>query len=362
MHSIYSNASSIAHGVSKLPSWIYLKNGLENNLKIVISYYRKNPMAVKSNHFLVKLLQSITVPQSQILERYYTNVDAMSLNLSMALKMTSSIYKGSVFDGIFLGPGNDEIIIAHNDSFNPFDAHDNWINLRPVEFLSHQRSDLGLNIPDGINTGVEEGLTVIAINIPLLAIQYRAFRINERIINANDSAESVMQFIHRFVLPNALYSYLDHAIFNRISALLIGKPLGESKKAHPFHLTDFSTKLTYVQNDILNLLIKENKTFDGILQSIPMVSVKNAEELMMLPDVALTRQVIWGLVLSRLPELLFLVRISKESIGNKNQSEVNRILRYFQRYRSDNLFRSMLPVNLYLEVADIMSEVERLAN
>lgn len=360
MHSIYSNQSTIAYGTPKNPNWIYVKNGLLANLKTVIEFYRKNPMAVQSNHFLVKLLQSITIPQSQHIERYYNNVDALSLNLSMALKMTSSIFKGHLFDGVFLGKNNYELLIAHSDGFNPNEAHSNWKNLRPVEFLSHQRSDLGLNLPDGINTGVEEGLAVYVIDIPLLAIQYRAFRINERLLNSIDTSKSVMQFIHMYVLPNMLYSYLDHAIFNRISALELGKPFGESKKQHSFFLTDYSDKITHVQIDILNLLKKENKTFDGMLKSIPMIVKNNADDLMALPDIALTRQCLWSLVLSRLPELLFLVKLSKESIGNKNQSEVNRIVRYFQNYKSDNLFRTMLPIDLYLNVADIMNEVERL--
>ena len=71
-------------------------------------------MAVESSHFLVRLLQSITVPQSQNIERYYDNVDAISLNVSMALKMTSAISKGEMFDGVFYGKGNPEILIAHN--------------------------------------------------------------------------------------------------------------------------------------------------------------------------------------------------------------------------------------------------------
>jgi len=363
MHSIFAQTSPSAQGVFKLPEWIYIKNGLTNNLNSVLKFYRLNPMAVKSDHFLVSLLQSITIPQSQNLERYYNNVDSMALNLSMAFKMTSSIYRGKLFNGIFLGKGNDEILIASDEPFDPFEAEANWKDLRPVNFLRHFRSDLTLNIPDGSNTSSEEGLSVVVINIPLLAVQYRAFRINEIKDHLNgdnaelDTTKSCMQFIHMYVLPNSLYSFLDHAMFNRIVNLEFGIPLGESSKAHSFFLTDYSAKVIYAQNNILNLLRKQNRTFDGILQNIPMIVNSNADDLMELPDLPLTHNVLWGMVMARIPELKFLFRISKESIGDKNRSDVNRIFRYITMYKHDNLFRQTLPLDQFTDLMDDLNEI-----
>ena len=329
-------------------------------------FYRLNPMAVHSDHFLVKLLQSITIPQAQNLERYYNNVDALALNLAMALGMTSSISKGKLFDGTFFGKGNYEIHIAHNESIDPFEAHDNWKDISAVRILSHPRSDLGLNLPDGTHTGSESGLSVISINIPLLAIQYRAFRLNEISINSDengqvsDSTLSCAHFVHMYVLPGMLYSLLDHAIFNRINNIKVGAPLGESKKAHSFYITDYSAKLNHIHTAILNYLQKTEKDFIGILQNIPMVSKKDTSVLMELPDIPLTRQVLWGMVLARLPELTFLCNMSKDAVGNKNQSEINRILRYFLNYKSDNLFRSMLPMDLFSDVNDEIETIKHM--
>ena len=117
MQNLFGISSTAAQGIMGLPAdWLYIKHGLLRNLSMVIKFYRRNPMAVKSDHFLIRLLQSINVPHSQNIERYYNNVDAVSLNVSMMLKMTSSIFKGQLFNGIFYGPGNDEILIAHNES------------------------------------------------------------------------------------------------------------------------------------------------------------------------------------------------------------------------------------------------------
>jgi hypothetical protein len=363
MNSIFNIASSpVAQGIKKPSDWIYLDLGLKRNLRQVIMYYRRNPMAVNSEHFLVRLLQSIAVPQSLNLERYYSNVDAMALNFSMSLGMTSSIYNGKLFNSVFYG-NSDEILIANSDSFDINEAQNNWENLEPIKVLRHPVSNLNLNLPDGTINSTESGLAVISINIPMLAIQYRAFRLEEMVETTTDtgiqfeSQKSVMQFIHMYVLPNMLYSHLDYVIFNRIYNLEFGIPFGESVKKHPFYITDFTSKLNYFHNTILDQLRKTNKDFSGILQSIPTITKHSLFEVMMLPSIAITRQVSWAIFISRLSELLFLFRLSKESHGNKNQSEIGRVLRQLTMYKSDNLFRSMLPNDKYIEVSEQIKDL-----
>ena len=369
MQNLFGRSSTAAQGIMGLPAdWLYIKHGLLRNLSMVIKFYRRNPMAVKSDHFLIRLLQSINVPHSQNIERYYNNVDAVSLNVSMMLKMTSSIFKGQLFNGIFYGPGNDEILIAHNESFDPFEADAKWENLCPVKILRHPKTDLGLNLPDGINNSDEKGLVVVSINIPLLAIQYRAFRLNEAIIaeemnnlntDINDEfcQRSIMQFIHMYVLPNALASHLDYAIFNRIKNIANGLPLSVSDRKHSFYTTDFSSKINYVHETIIDNLHKVGKDFVGTLRSIPMVVKDSSEQIFKLPDMALTRQVLWATVIAELPVLSFLFNLAKDGVGVKNQSEVNRIMRYMLAYKSDSLFKSMLPYNVYVSVMTDINEI-----
>lgn len=361
MQNLFHLVSPVGQGILKFPEWLYVRDGLKRNLGQVIRFYRNNPMAVPSSHFLVRLLHSINVPQSQPLERYYDNVDAMALNMSMALKMTSSIFRGQIFDGIFYGPGNSEILIAHSESFNIFDAQRNWEALAPVKVLRHPCSDLGLNLPDGTSTGTETGLVVISINIPMLALQYRAFRLNEitQVDSTNDSQKSIMQFIHMYVLPNMLFTHLDYAVFNRIDNLRKGAPLGESKKGHSFYLTDYAPKCNQVQKDILSKLDAVGKDFSGILQTVPVVTRYDMEELMLLPEMAATRQVLWALVIARLPALAFLFQVLNEGPGARNQSEVNRVMRSMLAYKSDNLMRTMLPLELYFTVQD---DIDRITN
>lgn len=352
MQNLFHLVTPVGQGIIKFPEWPYIREGLKRNLGTVISYYRRSAGAVKSDHFLVQLLQNITVPQSQNLERYYDNVDTIALNLSMALKMTSSIFSGRMFDGVFYGPGNAEVLIAHGMDFDLMEAHRQWQNVAAVRVLRHPRSDLGMDVLDGQNASEENGLVVIAINIPLLAVQYRAFRLNEMLLteNSQDSQRSIMQFIHMYVLPNMLFSHVDQALFNRVNLLRQGKTAGVSHRRHPFYLTDFTDKLDAFHENLIGILRQARYDFSGILKSIPAVSRNTMEDVMLMPSMAATRQVVWALVTARLPMVSFLFQVCSDGPNTRNQSEMNRILRNILAYRSDNSMRVVLPTNLYNEV------------
>lgn len=353
MYNLFSLLPPVSQGILRFPEWLYVRNGMLRNLTSVLRFYRRNPTAVQSEHFLVRLLQSIAVPQSLNLERYYENVDALALHMAMTLKMTSSIYPGMIFDGLFYGEGNNEILIATNESFD-FEAADrNWQDLEPIRVLRHPMSDMGFPILDGRhNYGSESGLVVLTINIPMLAIMYRAFRRNEELMTegTGESQRSVMQFIRMYVLPNMLKSHLDLAIFNRLDNLEKGAPLGEGKFRHPFYLTDYTERIQYVQERILVGLQHISKNFNGILLSVPLVVKDDADQLMAMPSIAPTRQVIWALTIARLNTVSLMFRINKDGPGVRNQSEVNRAQRYALMYKSDHLMRTMLPLELYQQV------------
>lgn len=368
MQSLFSIAnSSGSQGTVRSMDWKYIHDGLKRNLKTTIEFYQSHSMAVRPEHLLVRLLHNIAVPQSLNIERYFENVDALALDLATALGLTSAIYPGKIFDGVFYGEDSKEIIIAHNDYFDFRKAEFEWENLRPVQVLRHFRSDLYPNLPNGKKSGVESGLAVISINIPMLAIQYRSFRMQEIINTTNeegvqyDTQKSTMQFIHMYVLPNMLYSHMDLAIFNRLYNLEFGIPLGESIVKHSFFISDYTEKMDDFLSTILKTLQTSTRTFKNILENIPLISEDSALELMSLPDIAPTRQVMWAIVISRLNELMLLFRLAKEAGGNKNQSEINRVMRHMQMYRSDRLFKSILPRDLYMDVIEQIAQLNEMS-
>lgn len=352
MYALFDKRMTASPAQMIAANWTNVRTGLQANLGQIIRYYRRQPMAVKSDHFLIRLLQSITVSKMMSTERYYNNVDGLfSLNLGMALGMTSELSKGRVHAGQFYGPDSPEIYVAHTADFDPFVAERNWQNLQPIRVLRHPRSDMACLLPNGKDTGSEYGLAVIAINIPMLAVQYRAWWRQEQ-YNAEqtgDSPHSINQFVHMYCLPNMLYSHLDYALFNRVSNTFFEAPQGEASAKHPFGLPDWEAKLDAVQTTMLEQLERVTKDWHGVLYNLPAVSQPSMVDVMRVPQVSPTRQVEWALALARFPAVDFLLSFSLRSYGEKNGQELNRIRQEIRSYRANSYFRQVLPPDLYLD-------------
>lgn len=359
MHSFFRRTNTALGGIQKFPDWLYVRDGLRRNLGTVLAYNRNNPTAVKSNHLLVTLLLAITTPKTQPIQRYHDNVDATALNLSMALKMTSPIYTGEAFKGIFYGRDTSEIIVAHSEPFDLNDALRHWQQLTPVKVLRHPRSDLGLNLLDGVDHGIEDGLAVITVNITMLAVQYRSFRIAQAAQSQGDTEKSVMQFIRMYVLPNMLSSHLDVALFNRFGNLVSGAPIGATVSKLPYYLNDYSKRTDKVYGDVEGLLKRHTYGFTGMLRSIPAAIGEDMDVVSRLPDIPMTRQVEWAMTVARLPQLCLLFEAAREGPGTRERSEVNKVIRDLTAYQSSNVFTTALNISDRMQVELELGRVVR---
>lgn len=357
MQTLLNLHSKGEYGIQRSPNWPYVRDGLKRNLSTVIRYYRRNPTAVKAQHFLVRLLQSITVPQSMPADRYYSNVDASALNISMSLKMTSAIFKGEVFDGVFYGKGNPEILIASDEAFDPLEADKNWRNLCPVKVLQHFRSDLDLNLLDGENNSNESGVAVISINIAMLALQYRAFRLEQIRLTEGTSVpqQTPQQFIRMYVIPNMLFSHLDVALFNRLCKVGNGVETGSTKNTLSFFLPDFGMRVDLIMEQMIQTLKDKDREFAAILQNIPAVTKETMLKVFELPEIAKTRQVSWALFMAQLPVAYFLFQQSSQFNHLNNRREVNEIRRALLAFKSDNTLKSALPSSIYMDAMTLVN-------
>jgi hypothetical protein len=360
MQNLFDLLPEVGLGIVKFPEWRYVRDGLGRNLATVHAFYRQNPTAVRSQHLLVRLLHSLNVPLSHNLERYYNLVDSVALDVAKVLKLTSPLMPGQLHKGIFYGEGVDEVLVAHDTVFDPFEAHRNWQTLEPVKVLRHPMSDLGLPVLDGVrNYGSQKGFAVISINIPMMAVQYRAFRLSEDELAGGDSQRSLMHFVRMYVLPNMLATHLDLALFNRIDFMQQGASQGVSNFRHPFYITDFSAKVDDTYENVLETLAAQNKLWTGVLRTVPAVTTENMDEAMRLPKVVPTRQVVWAILISRTNALSFMMRTSREGGTTMNQSEVNRLRRMLTMYQSDRLLRNQLPADAYWNVQSEIDDILR---
>ena len=345
------------------PLWLYAKAGLKRNLNTVTTYYHSRKFATKGNHFLIRLLNTIGVDHGKDIERYYEIVSAKTNKLSISFKMTSSVYSGQLFDGVFYGPEVKEIFVADDNYISPYEIQKNWKNTQSVTVLDHPKSDLALLLPNGKSTSSESGTATILINIPALATQFREFAKEQQIkMSEGVNPITMATFIHSYVLPNMLYSHLDVALFNRMNNLAIGKPMGETALTHPIVVLDYTKQVDEVYQDLFKRIQSTEIDFWTLLRSVPMCSDMNALELMRLPDMAATRQLAWAEFLTRLKCIEFLVTAAVNHGQKLNRPELNYFLKKVVAYTSDGTFRQIVDSDLYLDTVRTVKDIVQMTN
>jgi len=231
-------------------------------------------------------------------------------------------------------------LIGINDRFDVLEADKNWKNVRAVNVLLTTRTDLSTVLPDGKAYSFNDGISVVSINIPLLAVQYRAFLNNQFKSSYFQTGDALTtgHFVNMYVLPNMLYSQTDMILFNRLNSLLLGSPLQTNNYRPPFYQVDYTKNVDRYYLKLIDYFGKSQRDFRTILSILPMVGAQNFKEGLRLPDFASTRQIFWAEVLTRLDAVLMLTKLSPASGTLLNASDVNYFLREFNLLDQDNIF------------------------
>ena len=358
MIELFNSPDIYGQGSLSPAGWPYIDNGLKRNLETVKTYYYNRPFAVKSNHLLIRLLNNLGVPFNYNLERFTDIIDAKAFYLAMSMKMSSPIYRGNIFRDVFYGGDIDEIIVAIDDYFDIEYVTKNWKKVSALTVIYHPKSDLNLMLPNGKYIGNESGTAVIGLNIALLAVQYRAFLLEERLVmDRNETPKSTAQFIHMYVLPNMLDSHLDIALFNRAYNILTNSPMGLSYKKHVFHVVDYSNQIDKVYSYLIDYYKSSDKHYKSILKGFPIPNGRNFDHALQLPDNAPTKQSIWTNVVARLPALDFLVKMAKDNGNKLDRTTNNMIVRYFKLYENDKALDNILMVRTQLQNKILIKEI-----
>lgn len=358
MQNLFNVNTVISAGTSVDPNWKYIKSGLRRNIFQTVNYYRSRNFSVKNSHILVKLLESANVSIFNNIESFYNNAQREALRLASILNITSSISKGSVFNGSFFGQGSKEILIASDEYQNPIDLENNWKNIRAVNFLDHFKSDTSLLLANGIDYSGETGYCVIDINIPALLVQYRCWlKEQKEIIQEGATPYPTTVFVYKYVLPNMLYSQLDVVIFNRLINLANGSPMGSPNFRHAFNLINYDDKLDKALQYTLKRISQNDKDFYSTLREVPLVNHDNLLLASRLSTNAPTRQLIWAELIARLKTIYFAFNVNLNHGVKTSMQEINYIKLYLDRFENGNGLETIPDRRL---VEDIESEILRL--
>lgn len=358
MYTLFNEVRWGSSGVTvTYPKYEQALKGLRLNLSRVVEYNRQYPRATNSNHFLVKLLTSLNVPLTMDVNIYRDRVTEAAEGLGMALNLTSSLSRGRVFSpGVFYGKGSYEIIVAHAEEWDLSKVEEEWEDYRPVTFLTHPKSDLGIDLPEGHQNSAETGLTVMLVNVPMLAVQYRMWRIREWSRN-NEAQRTKMQFVASYPLTNSLYSQLDLAILNRFQRIYRGEPIGRSLLSRPFALTDWYHQVDFALDQMAVDFRKRKMSMDQALMWIKGVSNWTMRDAVRIPPMVPTRQVTWALGMARASLTKFLLDWTVDTGNDRNKQYANIIQLETSRLLNDSSLRSVLPPPAYKVWEDVFKAI-----
>jgi hypothetical protein len=289
----------------------------------VKQYYYRNPKQVDSRNLLGNLLQHIPVRLDLDDYNYARYVEDVADGVSRVFGLTSSINRGKVHEqGITLGDKSNEVMISSYEPFKFEGLKVNWRKLTPLRYLYHTRIDTNLPIMNNRTPGLAFGVSVI--NIPMLAVQYRHW-LRHQLGREEGQKESIYRFIGAYVLPNAIDSYLDIAVFNRMARHSLGIGSGTFPTPHPFYLTDMNPRLDKVIAQINDQSTHRSQDLEQLAWATPSILKDNLFGLMEIPGDPVTRHNEWALSIARLPFVKYLVTQTLKAAGT-DRSQLNDVL------------------------------------
>jgi hypothetical protein len=360
MYSLVAVDPKKEYGVARLPEWKTVQDGLKRNLVAMLQHYRHASYSVVPDHLLVKFIQSINVPVSLNSERYYSNILMNALATANAVGMTTPFGTGKLFQGVFFNKNIKEVVIAFDEPFRVERVEADWQNATPVRVLRHPYSQLSLQVPNGRFQSNDSGISVIAVNVSLLMVMYRCFVMTERskqAANPDYVQRNIMQFMHMFVLPNMLESYLDYALFNRFDEISQNVWVTRRAPNSVIHLPSYESQVASIYARTADILNRSSYTAPMTLAAVPVASVPDLRSVMFVPDVAPTRQILWSVILARLPMLLFLVRSARQGETVQNQAGLSDVKTTLRKLKSQKVLDSALPKELYQTTMDSIDEI-----
>lgn len=333
MYNLFNKPNNASPGNVSSAGFDYIKTQLVSNLEKVISYYKKANYSVKSNHFLVDLLNTMHSSTDVPLYQYpYLIKDQMKELVNTFELSSSTTYGKSRPEGIFLGEQVEEVYIATSTSFNIENLKVNWKSTSALRFISHPNQDLGFSLPNGKNINSLPGMAVIEINIPLLACQYALWK--DSVKNLEDTP-TTMSFIYKYVFTNMLESYLNVSVFNITQAIFNKETIVPSINPHGFYLNTYNGELVDSLREVVETRLDRKESFEEFLEGTVVVKNKSLRETIALPKMPYTRQVLWGLIVARINVAGFLMKWDKETGGSQNRDEINDIKRVLRQLKSD---------------------------
>lgn len=318
-------------------------------------YYRNNRFYLPDSHILKRLLKELEVSGSRDLTSFVDHARDKVSGLSFQFGLSSVTNFGRVQEpSLFLNGNVTEIVILHGEQFDVKKATEFWKELEPVKFMDHPHTDLNYGLPDGNYRSEETGAAVISINLPMLALQYRLWSLEEL---TKDDPYRVSTFIAGYVLNNAMRSHFDIAVFNRLMNIMSNNAYANKpyKRVQSLGMIDLTSDVDAVLGAYAKAIRNKRMAFVELLHTIPVVTCENFIYRSKVLKVPNTSQVAWASYASVIKKLVWLCRVSDELNIQLNQGNIADIRWLTRQLNNNAVFQRGYPMQLI----DLLNELSQ---
>lgn len=228
-------------------------------------YYRDNHTMGVSNDPFLRLLYTITLPDTYGPTEYFRYVKEHTTEYVNLMGFTDIQQRGDVHD-IFWGDKVQTLILSTPDSILPDLMGESWRNLTPLRVLRYPGLKETLVRPDLAYQN--EGVGVVGVDLPALGYMYANW-LKENKEKPLEERERPESFLYRWVYPNMMDSVQDQVLFNIINTTPV-----------KFEELDVNKTPILLQNRLVNiaeglhdyiLRLDTQSSYEQVLSSLPAV-------------------------------------------------------------------------------------------
>lgn len=325
----------------------------------ITDYYRTSSFVVDGDHLINQLLLHLNVSLNRDIESYVRMCGYETERLARVFRLVNPVVGDpKPYSGTFYNNDTKEFIILHANQFDFNKAYDDWEKLVPIKVHAHGFTDTACDIPDGtyMNSLSESGYAVISINLPMLALQYKAWV--DKVNSKQEFKTQTVNYVYQYPITNMIWRHLDIAIVNRLITKYRGLPVAPYKRAHPIANINLDDRLDLVIARRLDIIKSGDYKFDQLFNIFECLNQSDWMTVLRPIDVAPVRSVKWVLELQVLNYFQFFLEVRRDANGAYNVSELTRALRDLRNLNNDATYFKSAHRDLDLKIGAIKTIIE----
>lgn len=321
-----------------------------------LQYYRMYNVFIPNDHILVRLVDSLSFDSTWTPMAAYRYAENHMENIALGMHITSTNNYGRWHTNEFY---TDNCVLFATNLGNPY-SESNWEDIVAVKPLTHPHVSLECVHPHLMKSVKPSDYSVVAIDIPLLAMQYAQWaKINyaKEVVDR----ENTTQFVSKYVMPNMWKAQIEIALRNRLLEIATDTFRVEPDLKPPIGLIRQDKELERAYTALLELINTSGRTLYEVMGSIPMPFSGNYFEAVPKNIESISVYSYWtGLV--AYTDWLFVLVSSIDNLKTKEESvyRTARAVRRFIKGRLQKRYieRAVLPVfdNRLETVLEILGE------